>query len=61
MITESPQLDSPDGQLPGGSTPGADSPDSLLNRSNGAGGPIQSAITYEKIPTHIYADAKLPT
>ena len=23
-----------------------------------SGGPIQSAITYEKIPTHIYADAK---
>jgi len=37
----------------------------VLNGSDGqvagyppAGGPIQSAITYEKIPTHIYADAK---
>ncbi|MFD2574038.1 glucosamine-6-phosphate deaminase [Spirosoma soli] len=43
MITESPLLDNPDGPVPG-ITP--------------TGGPIQSAITYEKIPTHIYADAK---
>ncbi len=38
MITESLQLEQPDGQIPGA--------------------PLQSAITYEKIPTHIYADAK---
>lgn len=43
MITESPLLDNPDGQTPGAAL---------------TGGPIQSAITYEKIPTHIYADAK---
>lgn len=43
MITESPLLDNSDGQTPGASL---------------TGGPIQSAITYEKIPTHIYADAK---
>lgn len=43
MITESILLDNPDGQLPG---------------SSPKGGPLQSAITYEKIPTHIYADAK---
>ncbi len=38
MITESLQLEQPEGQIPGA--------------------PLQSAITYEKIPTHIYADAK---
>lgn len=43
MITESPLLDNSDGQTPGAAL---------------TGGPIQSAITYEKIPTHIYADAK---
>ncbi|QKZ11592.1 glucosamine-6-phosphate deaminase [Spirosoma sp. KUDC1026] len=43
MITESLLLDNPEGQLPGASP---------------AGGPLQSAITYEKIPTNIYADAK---
>ena len=43
MISESPLFDSPDGQQLGLAT---------------IGGPIQSAITYEKIPTHIYADAK---
>jgi glucosamine-6-phosphate deaminase len=43
MITESQLLDNPDGQLPG---------------LPSAGGPLQAAITYEKIPTHIYADAK---
>src|SRR5919199_1929480 len=43
MITESPLIDNPDGQMLGVSP---------------IGGPIQSAITYEKIPTHIYADAK---
>ena len=48
MITESTLFDTPDGQLSGDSAPGTLS----------SGGPIQSAITYEKIPTHIYADAK---
>ena len=43
MITESPLLDNPDDQL---------------MAHPATGGPIQSAITYEKIPTHIYADAK---
>ncbi len=43
MITEASLLDSPAGHLVGTSP---------------IGGPIQSAITYEKIPTHIYADAK---
>ena len=43
MITESPIFDSQNG--------------ALSNETN-SGGPIQSAITYEKIPTHIYADAK---
>ncbi|GAB4015602.1 glucosamine-6-phosphate deaminase [Spirosoma koreense] len=47
MITESSLLDNSDTQLPGESTP-----------ASTVGGPIQSAITYEKIPTHIYADAK---
>ncbi|GAB3707551.1 glucosamine-6-phosphate deaminase [Spirosoma flavus] len=44
MISESPALDAPDGQS--------------LSLTTTSGGPIQSAITYEKIPTHIYADAK---
>ena len=43
MITESPIFDSQNG--------------ALSNEPN-SGGPIQAAITYEKIPTHIYADAK---
>ena len=43
MITESPALENPNGIVPG---------------EMPTGGPIQSAITYEKIPTHIYADAK---
>ena len=32
----------------------------LLEQPDGQipGAPLQSAITYEKIPTHIYADAK---
>ncbi|WP_338873894.1 glucosamine-6-phosphate deaminase [Spirosoma sp. SC4-14] len=48
MITESQLLDNPDGQLSGESTSGLST----------TGGPLHSAITYEKIPTHIYADAK---
>ena len=43
MTTESPILDSPDGQVAGNPP---------------TGGPLQAAITYEKIPTYIYADAK---
>lgn len=43
MITESTLLDNSEGQTP---------------ISPASGGPIQAAITYEKIPTHIYADAK---
>ena len=46
MITESSLLDNP-GRLP-------EVPAGVAS----TGGPIQSAITYEKIPTHIYADAK---
>ncbi|MCY7360171.1 MAG: glucosamine-6-phosphate deaminase [Rudanella sp.] len=34
--------------------PVADAP----NNQSVSGGPVQSAITYEKIPTHIYVDAK---
>ncbi|MBD2752127.1 glucosamine-6-phosphate deaminase [Spirosoma validum] len=46
MITESSILDNPGGL--------SEAPAGVVS----TGGPIQSAITYEKIPTHIYADAK---
>ena len=35
-----------------------DSSNRALSNDSTSGGPIQAAITYEKIPTHIYADAK---